>query len=297
VSDPEPRTEAVNAATRGLDRLSSLDLVSAIYREQVAAAVAIEAALPAIARAADRIAAALESGGSLHYFGAGTSGRLGALDAAECPPTFSTPPGMVQAHIAGGPAAMSAAVEGAEDDAAAGEARAARALRAGDAAIGISASGSARFVIAAVARARGAGAVTFALTADGASPLARAAEHAIVVASGPEALAGSTRLGAGTVQKIVLGTLSTAIMVRLGRVYDNLMVDVSATNAKLRRRAQRLVRELTSLEEAPAAELLERAGGSVKVAVVMQRCALDAPAARDRLASARGSLRAALGER
>ncbi len=297
MNPPIPHTERINPATKGLDLLSGADLVSTLYREQRAAVDAIAVALPSIERAADAIASALDAGGALHYFGAGTSGRLGVLDAAEWPPTFSTPPGTVQAHMAGGAAAMTAAVEGAEDDAEAGARDAAAHVARNDAVVGLSASGSARYVFAAVERARSIGARTIALTADPGSALAHAAEIPIVVISGPEALAGSTRLGAGTVQKIVLSILSTAVNVRLGRVYDNVMVDVTASNAKLRRRALRLVCELGGVDEAQASALLERANGSVKVAVVMQRFALDAGAARERLASVRGSLRAALGER
>jgi N-acetylmuramic acid 6-phosphate etherase len=268
-----------------------------LLREQQAAASAAARASTAIAAAADRIAAALDGGGSLHYFGAGTSGRLAVLDAVECPPTFGTPPSLVRAHIAGGDAAFVRAIEGAEDDAAAGAREADAAVRGGDAVLGISASGSARYVIGAVERARSGGALTFALTSDGRSPLARAAEYQIVAPTGAEALAGSTRLGAGTAQKIVLGVLSTAVMVRLNRVYGNLMVDVTASNEKLRGRALRLVRALLGASEADAAAYLAADGGNVRLAVVMQRRGLDASAAAARLQAARGSLREAIGER
>ncbi len=286
---PPPATEAQNPATRDLDLLPTAELVDVLVREQAAAAAAVLGAGPAIARAVDAIALRLRAGGALHYVGAGTSGRLATLDAAECPPTFGTPPSLVTAHIAGGEAALVRAIEGAEDDAAAG----ARALRAGpqDAVAGISASGGARFVVAALERARAAGALTLAVTGIAGSSLARAAELTIVVDTGAEPLAGSTRLRAGTAQKIVLSALSTAVMVRLGRVHDNLMVDVVATNEKLRVRAERLVRTLTGVGPRRARELLALAEGSVKVAVVIERRGVDAAEARARLQLSGGFLR------
>jgi N-acetylmuramic acid 6-phosphate etherase len=284
-------TEAVNAATRDLDTLSSEALVALLARQQRTAFTALESALPALARAVDVVVERLRDGGTLHYAGAGTSGRLGVLDAAECPPTFGTPPSLVRAHVAGGSEALVRAVEGAEDDARAGEAEARREVRRGDVVVGISASGGAPWAVAWVRAARDAGAATVAITSDGESALARAAEISIVLATGAEPIAGSTRLIAGTAQKLALNALSTAVMVRLGKVYDNLMVDVVATNAKLRTRALRLVRLLAGVDDAAAEELLEAAGGSVKVAVVMARRNVDAATARALLERERGFLR------
>jgi N-acetylmuramic acid 6-phosphate etherase len=280
VSAELPPTERVNPQTANLDALTTPELVRALIGDQRTAVDAVLAQADRVAAAADAIADRLRAGGRLHYVGAGSSGRLGALDAAEMPPTFGTAPGTVQAHVAGGAEALTRAVEGAEDDRDAGDAAMRREVRPGDAAIGISASGGAPFVVAAIERARALGAYTAALVNVADSPLARAAETAIVLETGAEALAGSTRLKAGTAQKIALNALSTAVMVRLGKVHGNLMVDVVASNRKLRERALRLVRTLTGVDEARARALLESAGGSVKVAVVMQRHGVDAGPAR-----------------
>jgi N-acetylmuramic acid 6-phosphate etherase len=207
------------------------------------------------------------------------------------PPTFGTLPEMVHAHIAGGSTALTSAVEGAEDDASAGNVAMLGCVRPDDAVLGISASGAAAFVVAAITRARTIGAYTIALTVDAQSALAGAAELAIVLPTGAEALAGSTRLKAGTAQKVTLNTISTAVMVRLGKVYDNLMVDVVANNHKLRARARRLVVRLTDVNEERAEELLARAGGSVKIAVLMERRSLGATQARALLERNDGSLR------
>lgn len=289
-----PPTEAVDESTRGLDALSTSDLVATLVRSQRRAFDAVSDAVPRLTQAVERVAELLESGGTLHYCGAGTSGRLGTLDAAECPPTFSTPPELVRAHIAGGAEALVRAVEGAEDDAEAGEREARQSVRAGDAVVGISASGGAPYVVAFVAAARAAGAFTLALCAGEDSPLARAVELPIALETRAEPLAGSTRLVAGTAQKLALNALSTAVMVRLGKVYDNLMVDVTATNAKLRDRSLRLVANLTARDLAASQTLLERAGGSVKVAVVMARRNVDVDVAKELLARERGRLRAVL---
>lgn len=275
-----PPTERVNPHTAELDRLATPELVRTLIGDQRAAVDAVLAQADRLADAADAVAERLRNGGRLHYVGAGSSGRLGALDAAEMPPTFGTAPETVRAHVAGGNEALTAAVEGAEDDRNAGDAAMRREVRGGDAVIGISASGGAPFVVAAIERARALGAYTAALVNVEDSPLARAAETAIVLHTGAEALAGSTRLKAGTAQKIALNALSTAVMVRLGKVHGNLMVDVVASNRKLRARALRLVRTLTGADEAHARELLEGANGSVKVAVVMQRHGVDAESAR-----------------
>jgi N-acetylmuramic acid 6-phosphate etherase len=227
----------------------------------------------------------------LHYAGAGTSGRLGMLDAAECPPTFGTSPELVAAHIAGGSEALIRAVEGAEDDGAAGESEARANVRAGDAVVGISASGGPAYVLAWMRVARECGALTVAITSDADSALAAAADLPIVLATGAEPLAGSTRMVAGTAQKMALNTLSTATMVRLGKVYDNLMVDVVATNSKLRARAIRLIATLVPTDETRARDLLAQAGGRVKLAVVMARRGVDAAQAHLLLEREGGFLR------
>lgn len=288
-----PSTETANAAARDLDLMDSEAIVALLAREQCAAAAAVERATPAIARAVDAVVARLRAGGRLHYVGAGTSGRIATLDAAECPPTFGTPPSLVVAHVAGGDEALVRAVEGAEDDGERG-AQAIRDATAADAVVGISASGGAPYVVRAVAAARERGALTIAVTSVPESALAAAAELAIVVDTGAEPIAGSTRLKAGTAAKLVLNALSTATMVRLGRVYDNVMVDVVASNAKLRGRAIRLVCELAGVDQAAARELLEASGGSVKVAIAMHRRGVDAARARELLAQSGGFLRPVL---
>ena len=290
-ASPRPPTEESHPGTRGLDLLETDALVALLGREQRAAADAVVRATPAIARAVDIIVARLRAGGRLHYVGAGTSGRLAMLDAAECPPTFGTPPEFVVAHVAGGVDALVRAIEGAEDDAAAGVAAMRANVTASDAVVGISASGAAPFVVAALREARALGAATIALTSVAASLLASEAERLVAIDTGPEPLAGSTRLKAGTAQKLVLNALSTATMVRLGRVYDNVMVDLVATNAKLRARALHLVRDLTGVDDARAQALLAEARGSVKVAVAMQLRGVSECEARDLLLRSGGFLR------
>ena len=293
--DSLPPTERVDSQTRGLDTLATGELIATLGRSQRRAFEVVDEAGPFLAEAVERIANLLAAGGSLHYAGAGTSGRLGTLDAAECPPTFGTVPDFVRAHIAGGAAALVHAVEGAEDDAEAGAREAQAAVRSGDAVVGISASGGAAYVVAFVATARAAGAYTVALSSSLNSPLSHAAELAIALETGAEPLAGSTRLVAGTAQKLALNAISTAVMVRLGKVYDNLMVDVIASNAKLRARALRLVQALAPCDAATAAALLEAAGGSVKVAIVMARRDVEAGRARTMLAAEDGRLRSVIG--
>jgi N-acetylmuramic acid 6-phosphate etherase len=290
VTEDLPPTEAVDDATRELDLLSTPDLVGLLVSRQRHAVEAVLAAVPQIVQAVEQIASRLAAGGTLHYVGAGTSGRIGVLDAAEAPPTFGTPASLVRAHIAGGLGALLAAAEGAEDDAGAAE-KLKEEWRRGDALVGISASGGAKFVIAAVERARSAGAYTVALTCARQSPLAGTAEHAIVLETGAEPLAGSTRMLAGTAQKIALNALSTATMVKLGKTYGNLMVDLIATNEKLQRRALRLVREIGMVDATRAGELLSAAGGSVKVAIVMARRGVDAARARAALSASGARLR------
>jgi N-acetylmuramic acid 6-phosphate etherase len=291
VNDALPVTESVNEATHGLDTLATDALVALLAREQAIAADVVARATPSIALAVDAIVERLRAGGTLHYVGAGTSGRLAMLDAAECPPTFGTPPSLVVAHVAGGEPALVRAVEGAEDDAEAAIVEMRASVRAADAVVGISASGGAPFVVAALREARLIGARAIALTSVAASALARAADLSIVVETGPEALAGSTRLKAGTAQKLVLNAISTATMVRMGRVYDNLMVDVVATNAKLQARAIRLVSSVAEVDALRARALLADAAGNVKVAIAMHRRGVDAAEARALLDAVGGFLR------
>lgn len=294
MSDRLPQTEAVNPHTAGLDTLATPELVRALAGEQRAAVDAVLAQSEQIALAVDEIAPRLENGGRLHYVGAGTSGRLGFLDASEMPPTFGTPPGLVCAHIAGGREALTRAIEGAEDDADAGEREMRDHVRPEDAVVGLSASGAAPFVLRAIEASRECGAWTLGVANTGDAPLLRAAHLGIVLHTGPEPLTGSTRLKAGTSQKILLNTLSTATMVRLGKVFDNLMVDMVATNRKLRDRARRLVMRLVPADEPTAQALLEAAQGRVKLAVVMGRRGLDVCAARALLDEHGGRLRPSL---
>ncbi len=286
-----PPTEATNPQTNGLDQLDTRALVEMIAADQRSAGDAVLAQSEALARAVDAIAERLARGGRLHYVGAGSSGRIATLDASEMPPTFGTAAELVQAHLAGGAPALVGAIEGAEDDAAAGEALARERFVAADAVVGLSASGGAAFVVAALERARAMGTLTVALTSVADSVLARAAEIRVAFDTGAEALTGSTRLKAGTAQKIALNALSTAVMVRLGKVHGNLMVDVVASNRKLRRRALRLVREIAGVGEERARELLDASGGRAKVAIVMARRDVDARAAQALLERCGGVLR------
>ncbi len=291
MSEQLPQTERRNDALRGLDTLSTRELVLAISTDQRTAVEAVVGASDAIARVVGAVSERLAAGGRLHYVGAGSSGRLGVLDASEMPPTFGTSPELVCAHIAGGDRALRTPVEGAEDDGDAGERGVAGHVYADDAVIGISASGGAAYVTRAVARARALGAFTAAITNSDPTPLGDAAEVSIFLDTGPEALTGSTRLKAGTSQKLALNTISTAVMVRLGKVYENLMVDVVATNAKLSARARRLVQSLAGVDANEAQQFLTASGGNVKVAVVMARRGVDAQSARSMLEQERGFLR------
>jgi N-acetylmuramic acid 6-phosphate etherase len=293
MNDDLPYTEHRHPGSTDLDVMPVRQLVELLADEQHVAVKAVTSQSAALGEAVDAIAGRLSGGGRLHYVGAGTSGRLAILDAAEMPPTFGTPADLVQAHIAGGDAALTRAVEGAEDDAEAGAA-AMEGVGGNDAVIAISASGGAAFAIAAIERARAAGAYTVALVNVPGSALARAAELAIVLSTGPEPLTGSTRLKAGTAQKIALNAVSTAVMVRLGKVYENLMVDVVAGNRKLRDRAIRLVRTIARVDAARAKDLLQRAGGRVKIAVVMQTRNVGVPEAEALLERHAGKLRSLL---
>ncbi|HEY8744758.1 MAG TPA: N-acetylmuramic acid 6-phosphate etherase [Chloroflexota bacterium] len=288
-------TEHANPASAMLDSLSALEIVRLMNAEDRLVPDAVASQLPVIAAAVDVITVRLRDGGRLFYVGAGTSGRLGALDAAECPPTFGTPPDLVQALIAGGPAALTRAVEGAEDDADAGR-RDLLAARAGsgDVVVGLSASGRAPYVLGALAAARHLGAATVGICCTADSAFTGHCDLLIAPVVGPELLTGSTRLKSGTAQKLVLNMLSTATMVQLGKCYGNLMVDLRATNGKLRDRAARIVSSITGRNYAEAWSALEAAEFDTKVAIVMLKASLSREDAQCRLETNGGQLRAAL---
>jgi N-acetylmuramic acid 6-phosphate etherase len=288
-------TEQVNPFTQNIDVVPTLEMVRLINQEdaRVAAAVAIEQ--ENIARAIDAITAQMKHGGRLIYLGAGTSGRLGVLDASECPPTFNTPPELVVALIAGGPRAITAAVEGAEDDAARGAQEiAACRVRDNDAVVGIAASGETPYVLGGIGEAQKHGALTVGVSCNRPSRLDQGVEISIVPLVGPEVIAGSTRLKAGTAQKLVLNMLSTGVMVKLGKTFGNLMVDVQPTNSKLYDRARRIVAQACNISLERAAELLETTHGEVKTAIVAELTGLSPDAARARLVQAGGMVRQAL---
>jgi N-acetylmuramic acid 6-phosphate etherase len=283
-----PETEDVDPATAGIDALDDVALARALIEAHRRAVDAALDAADAIARATTLVAEALAHGGRAILVGAGTSGRLAVLDASELPPTFGIDPARFEGRIAGGDRALRVAVEGAEDDGVAGAAAVAE-VRSGDVVIGISASGGAPFVRAAIRTARERGARTVAIVNVAQSALAADADIAIVAATGAEPIAGSTRLRAGTAQKIVLNAISTGAMIRLGKTYGNRMVDLVATNAKLRARSERLVRELAG-DTADAPALLAAAGGSVKTAIVMARRGVARDEAQRMLEAAGGRL-------
>jgi N-acetylmuramic acid 6-phosphate etherase len=262
-----PRTEARNERARGLESFTTRQILELMNSEDATVPAAVRAALPAIEEAVDEIVKALRAGHRLRYIGAGTSGRLGVLDASEAPPTFGVDEDLVHGVIAGGDGALRHSVEGAEDDPGAGTRAARDNVVRGDILVGISASGRARFVVAALEKARKIGARTVALTCDASSPLARYADITIAVDVGPEVLAGSSRLKAGTATKLVLNMISTAAMIRSGRTRGDLMVDLRPTNAKLRSRALRMVQDETGISEDEARARLEAADWSVRKAL------------------------------
>lgn len=293
----ELETEQPNPASRGIDARPTEEILRIMNAEDQKVAPAVGAEIPQIARAVDLIVDRLSRGGRLFYLGAGTSGRLGALDAAECPPTFRVPPDLIQAIIAGGEKALTRSVEAAEDDAEGGvRDLTARGFSASDVLVGIAASGRTPYVVGAVEWARRLGAATIGITSNPRCPLAGLVDVAIVPLTGPEIIAGSTRLKAGTAAKLVLNMLSTATMIRLGHVYGNLMVNVQPSNVKLKARARRILRQAAGVSEDQAERLLEAAGGSVKVAIVMVRAGLSRAEAERRLAAAQGRVSAALQE-
>jgi N-acetylmuramic acid 6-phosphate etherase len=282
-------SEEAHARADTIDSLTTLELLEMMHVEDRRAVDAVGAVLDQVATAVDQIAACLRAGGRLHYFGAGTSGRLAVLDAAECPATFGVARDLVQAHAAGDGEAED------DHDMGAGDARGA-ALGAHDAVVGISASGKTAYVLAAVGEARRAGSLVIGLSCAPGSPLGAAADIAIEVDVGPEVIAGSTRLKAGTAQKVTLNMISTGVFIRLGHTYRGRMVDLVTGNEKLRGRAARMVRELAGCSDERAHAALRDAGGNAKLAIVMLRCGIDSPAASARLSQARGDLAVALGE-
>ncbi|NBE93499.1 N-acetylmuramic acid 6-phosphate etherase [Nonomuraea sp. KC401] len=291
-------TETADPRFAGIDTMSVGELAATMNAADAAVPAAVAGALPQITEAIEATSERVRAGGRLVYVGAGTPGRLGVLDASECPPTFGTPPEQVFAIIAGGESAIVSPREGAEDDERAGAA-AVDAAGVGplDTVVGIASSGRTPYVLAAVRRARELGALTVGLSCNAGTPLSAAAAHAVEVLVGPEVVSGSTRLKAGTAQKLVLNMFSTIVMVRLGKTYGNLMVDVKATNGKLRERAVRIVRAITGAGREEALAVLDANGFNVKQAVVAARFGLAPCDAAARLAGAGGRLREALEER
>ena len=277
-------TEERNPASAELDALDARGMVEVILSEDAKVAAAVQARSAEIAALVEVCVAAIADGGTVHYVGAGTSGRLGVLDAVELAPTFDADPSMVAAHLAGGPGAFLAAVEGAEDSAAQGAQLVESECRAGDVVIGLAASGRTPFVRGALEAARAAGMPTALISANPAAALAPAADHPILLDVGPEVVTGSTRMKAGTAQKLTLNALSTATMVRLGTTFGNLMIDVRPTNAKLVARTVRMLVQASGTAPEEAARVLEAADGSVRVALVALLSGTDAEAAGAALA-------------
>ncbi len=289
-------TETRHPDTARIDQLSTPEMLEVINAADRSIADAVHAELARIAEAVDGIAERLENGGRLFYIGAGTSGRLGVLDASECPPTFNVDPGLVVGLIAGGDYALRHSIEGAEDDRQQGvEDLKAHGLRAGDTLVGIAASGRTPYVLGGMAYANQLGALTIGLSCVPGSQVECEARIAITPAVGPEVITGSTRMRAGTATKLVLNMLSTGAMIRTGMVYGNLMVNVQPTNEKLKDRATRIIAAATGVDEGQAAVLLAKAG-AVRIAIVMQKLGITREQATERLAAGHGNLRAVLGE-
>jgi N-acetylmuramic acid 6-phosphate etherase len=290
-------TEQRNSRTRGLDLRSTREIVAAINREDARVARAVGHEIAAIAKAADAMANSLANGGRVFYVGAGTSGRLATLDAAELPPTFGVSRHIVQAIVAGGKRALTEAVEGAEDSGEQGSLDlAARGVSKRDVVVGIAASGGTPYVTGALQHARRAGATTVGITSNRKSAIADIADILIAPETGPEVILGSTRMKAGTAQKMVLNMLSTAAMVRLGRVYDNWMIGVAQTNAKLKVRAAQILEEASGADARAAGHALRESEHDLRVALIMLKRKVDAKEARLRLRRAKDNLREALGE-
>jgi N-acetylmuramic acid 6-phosphate etherase len=288
-------TEGINPATTEIDRMSPLEIVQAINAEDAKVALAVELVLPSIARAIEQIAARMRQGGRLIYIGAGTSGRLGILDASECPPTFGISADQIVGLIAGGPIATANAVEDAEDNPAAGQAELEQ-LHVGalDTIVGIAASGRTPYVLGALTYATAQGALTIGIACNQNTPIEQAVEIMIAPLVGPEALTGSTRLKSGTAQKMVLNMLSTGTMILLGKTFGNLMVDVVATNYKLEQRATKIVQSATGLAKDEAASLLRSVEGETKTAIIVGLTNVSPEAARAQLATHHSILRTTL---
>ncbi|HWE64220.1 MAG TPA: N-acetylmuramic acid 6-phosphate etherase [Chloroflexota bacterium] len=294
-TDGDLLTEDINPQTDDIDTRSTAAILRRINEEDAKVSLAVSLVLPAIEQVVERVVAAFNAGGRLIYVGAGTSGRLAALDAAECPPTYGTDPQQVQAVIAGGPAAMTSSIEGAEDDALQGARDIdALAVKDTDVVLGIAASGRTPYVVGALQRAHARGACTAALVGNPQGPIAAAAQLVIAPETGPEVVAGSTRMKAGTAQKMILTMISTTAMIRTGHTYRNLMVDMQARNSKLRQRACRIVSQATGVDQETAERTLAAADGQMKTAIVMLTAGVGAAQARDRLQQADGRVRQAL---
>jgi len=289
-------TEERNPLTTDIDTLPTLDMLTLINREDQKVAFAVHTELPNIAVAVDAITSRIQRGGRLIYIGAGTSGRLGVLDASECPPTFGTPPELVVGLIAGGDVALTDAIEGAEDDQVGGAREIAELnVSENDCVVSIAASGRTLYAIGGLEEAKKRGALTVSIACNRPSPLEELAEIGIAPIVGPEVLSGSTRLKAGTAQKMVLNMISTGVMIRLGKTYSNLMVDVQPTNIKLRQRARRIVAEAAGLNLEQAAKILQACGGEVKTAIVAVLANVSPELAQQRLRQTGGFVRKAIG--
>jgi len=289
-------TEERNPLTTNIDTLPTLDMLTLINREDQKVAFAVHTELPNIAVAVDAITSRIQRGGRLIYIGAGTSGRLGVLDASECPPTFGTPPKLVVGLIAGGDVALTDAIEGAEDDQVGGAREIAELnVSENDCVVSIAASGRTLYAIGGLEEAKKRGALTVSIACNRPSPLEELAEIGIAPIVGPEVLSGSTRLKAGTAQKMVLNMISTGVMIRLGKTYSNLMVDVQPTNIKLRQRARRIVAEAAGLSLEQAAKILQACGGEVKTAIVAVLANVSPELAQQRLRQTGGFVRKAIG--
>ncbi|MGN6795420.1 MAG: N-acetylmuramic acid 6-phosphate etherase [Streptosporangiaceae bacterium] len=286
-------TEERNRRTRDIDRVPTLELLTLLNAEDASVAGAVQATLPVLAVVVDLAVERLRAGGRLHYFGAGSSGRIGVLDAAEVVPTFGTDPRVFIAHHAGGDSAVVTAAEGIEDDEGQGM-QAGRVLTSADVAVGLSASGRTPWVAGALRAGRAAGALTVLVSSNLAAPLRGLADYCVLVNTGPEAIAGSTRLKAGTAQKMVLNALSTAVMVRLGRTYSNLMIGMSGRNAKLSNRQITILMEACGAGEAACRAELARCGGDLRLALLCMLSGLTPRDAGPALAAADGSVRTAL---
>lgn len=289
-------TEQVNEHTRGIDQMDTLDIVRRIHDEDRKVSAAVEAILPNIAAATELIIAAFKRGGRMFYVGAGTSGRLGILDASECPPTFGTDPAMVQGIIAGGDRAIRDAVEGAEDNEQLGASDLdERGVTSLDVVVGIAASGRTPYVLGAMRRARELGAAVIGLCNNLDSPMRDCADLMLEAVVGPEVVLGSTRMKSGTAQKMILNTLTTTAMIRIGKVYDNLMVDLMPSNEKLVYRSKRIISLATGANDADVNTAYEASNGHVKKAIVMLLAGVDADRADELLAQADGFVRQAVG--